>query len=196
VRDVDWYRRPEKIFAELIDKAARGEKERTHYRAVVLAVDLDGGKLQNPDGSGEVIVKRRDDSIRKFKATIGPPNPRGAIKARVLSDGFDSLLEDQDLRVFWPMFSHDLSGIPVNPGEHVYVMFEDVGMAHGIWISRVAGQESANSADGTEMYTAPSSPQSAMDTFEDNGPQYARDDDSAGLAPTRDAMKTFGDGDV
>ncbi len=196
MRDVDWYRRPEKIFAELIDKAARGEKDRTHYRAVVLAVDLDGGKLQNPDGSGDVVVKRRDGSIRSFKSTIGPLNPRGAIKARVLTDGLDSLLEDNDLRVFWPMFSHDLSGVPVNPGEHVYVMFEDVGMAHGIWISRVAGQESANSADGTESYTAPSAPQTAMDSFEPNGSQYAKDDDTAGLAPPRGAMSAFGGDDV
>jgi hypothetical protein len=196
VRDVDWYRRPEQILAELIDKTARGEKERSQYRAVVIAVDLDGGKLQNPDGSGELIVKGRDGKSRSFKALIGPPNPRGSVKARILTDAFDALLEDQDLRVFWPMFPQDLSGTPATPGEHVYVMFEDVGMAHGIWITRVAGHESANSADGTESYTAPSAPQTAMDSFEDNGPEYARDDDSAGLAPTRGAMTAFGDGDV
>lgn len=192
-RDVDWYRRPEKILAELIDKAARGEKERTNYRAVVIAVDLDGGRLQNADGSGELIVKTRDGKSRAFKALIGPPNPRGAVKARILTDAFDTLLEDQDLRVFWPMFPQDLSGTPATPGEHVYVMFEDVGMAHGIWISRVAGHESANSADGTLSYTAPSAPQTAMDSYEENGADYAKDDNSAGLAPIRSAMIAFGE---
>jgi len=193
VRDVDWYRRPEQILAEVIDKAARGEKDRSHYRAVVIAVDLDGGKLQNNDGAGEVIVKSRDGKSRSFQALIGPANPRGAVKARILTDGFDALLEDQDLRVFWPMFPQDLTGTPATPGEHVYVMFEDVGMAHGIWISRVAGHESANSADGTDTYEAPSAPYTAMDSFEENGAEYAKDDDSAGLAPTRGAMTTFGD---
>ncbi len=191
-RSADWYRRPEMILGEVLQRAAREDhKERTYYKAVVLAVDLEGGKLQNPDGAGSVRVSLRDGSEKSYKSMVGPNNPRGSIKARVLSDGLDRLLADDDLRVFWPMFPQDLSGTPATPGEHVYVIFDGDGTEHGLWISRVAGHESAGSADGTLTYTAPSSPESAMDVFEENGPEYARDDASAGLAPTNGAMDAF-----
>jgi hypothetical protein len=194
VRDIDWYRRPELILSELIKKEARGEKDRSYYRAVVLAVDLEGGKLQNSDASGEVRVPQRTGENRTYKAIVGPPNPRGAVKARILTDGFDRLLDDDSLRVFWPMFPQDLAGIPATPGEHVYVVFEGEGTSNGLWISRVAGQESANSFDGKSSYDAPSSPQSAMDTFEENEAQYPQDEEYAGLAPTKDAMTSYEDG--
>jgi hypothetical protein len=189
--DADWYRRPELILAEIIERVGRGERERTYHRAVVMAVDLDGGKLQNPDASGEVVVTVRDGSQRRYKALSGPLNPRGSIKARIITDGFDRLLDDQGLRVFWPMFPQDIAGTPVTPGEHVYVMFDGPGMAHGIWVSRVAGHESANSSDGAAQYDAPSSPQSAMDSFEENDAQYPRDDGYASLAPSQGAMSKF-----
>lgn len=193
MRDVDWFRRPELIFGDLIDRHGRGDKDRTYYRAVVMAVDLEGGLLQNPDASGQVQVPQRDGSTKSFKALVGPANPRGSIKARILTDGLDRLIDDQSLKVFWPMFPQDLVGTPVSPGEHVYIVFEGEGMANGLWVSRVAGHESANSFDGTKSYTAPSAPQTAMDSFEDNDPQYARDDHSAGLAPTVGAMSSFED---
>lgn len=191
MRDADWFRRPELILGDMIEKAGRNERERTYHRAVVLAVDLDGGLLQNPDGSGELSVTLRDGSKGTFKALVGPPNPRGAVKARVLTDGLDRLLDDQSLRVFWPMFPQDISGAPATPGEHVYVVFEGDGTSSGLWISRVAGHESANSFEGTSAYTAPSSPQSAMDSFESNPAQYPHDEAHAGLAPTRGAMTKF-----
>lgn len=182
------------ILAEVINKAGRDDKDRTYFRAVVVAVDVDGGKLQNPDGDGELTVVPRDGTVRKFKASIGPANPRGSVKARIITDGFDRLLSDQDLRVFWPMFPQDVSGVPVTPGEHVYVMFDGIGTSHGLWISRVAGHESANSSDGASNYDAPSAPQTAMDSFEENSPQYPRDDSYASLAPTDGAMTKFEDG--
>ena len=193
MRDVDWFRRPEMILADLIRKAGRGEKDRHYHRAVVLAVDLDGGKLQNPDAGGQVSVSQRDGSTKTFKAIAGPLNPRGSIKARILSDGFDRLLDDQQVRVFWPMFPQDLAGTPATPGEHVYVIFEGEGMAHGLWVSRVAGHESANSYDGAQSYVAPSAPQSAMDSYEDNPAQYPKDDHNASLAPSPGAMANFED---
>ena len=179
------------ILAEVLSKAGRDERERTYYKAVVMAVDLDGGQLQNPDGDGELIVVPRDGSTKKFKASVGPSNPRGSVKARVITDGFDRLLGEQDLRVFWPMFPQDISGVPVTPGEHVYVIFDGVGTSHGLWVSRVAGHESANSSDGASNYDAPSSPQTAMDSFEENPPEYPRDDLHASLAPTDGAMDKF-----
>lgn len=193
MKSVDWYRRPETILADIIDRAGREDRDRSHYKAVVLAVDLEGGKLQNPDGNGTVRVPLRDGTTREFKALVGPLNPRGSLKARVLTDGLDRLLDDNSVRVFWPMFPQDLSGTPATPGEHVYVTFDGDGMSHGLWISRVSGQESAGSFDGTTSYTAPSSPQSAMDSFEENNAEYPRDEAHAGLAPTRGAMTTFED---
>lgn len=194
MRSIDWYRRPELILAEVIERAGRDDRERTHYRAVVLAVDLEGGMLQNPDAAGEVRVTQRDGSVRTFAAMTGVANPRGAVKARVLTDGLDRLLDDRDLRVFWPMFPQDLAGTPASPGEHVYVIFEGEGLTNGLWLSRVAGQESANSFDGTASYSAPSSPESAMDSFEKNDARYPRDEAHAGMAPTRGAMSAFEDG--
>lgn len=187
----DWYRRPELILADLLEKAGREERERTYYRAAVLAIDLEGGKLQNPDGAGEVLVTGRDGSQKRYRALSGPLNPRGSIKARIITDGFDRLLDDQGVRVFWPMFPQDMAGTPVTPGEHVYVMFDGPGMSHGIWVSRVAGHESANSANGAAQYDAPSSPQSAMDVFEENSAEYPQDDDHAALAPSQGAMSKF-----
>ena len=110
-----------------------------------------------------------------------------------MTDGHDRLLDDNSLRVFWPMFPQDLSGTPATPGEHVYVMFEGEGTSNGLWISRVAGQESANSFDGKTAYSAPSSPQSAMDTFESNSSRFPADDDHAGLAPVKGAMSAWED---
>lgn len=195
MRDVDWYRRPELILADVLQRAARGEKKPPiYYRAAVLAVDLEGGRLQNPDADGALSITLRDGSTKSFQALAGPLNPRGSVKARIITDGFDRLLDDQLLRVFWPMFPQDMAGTPITPGEHVYVMFEGEGMAHGLWVSRVSGHESANSSQGALEYDAPSAPQTAMDSFEPNGPEYPRDDGYASLAPTDGAMTKFEDG--
>lgn len=193
MKDVDWYRRPEMILAEVIRKEAVGHKEKHYYRAAVLAIDLDGGKLQNPDGAGSVTVTDRNGATKHYPALTGPSNPRGSVKARIITDGFDRLLDDTQVRVFWPMFPQDMAGTPITPGEHVYVMFEGNGKSHGIWLSRVAGHESANSSQGALVYDEPSNPRSAMDTFEENAPEYPRDDDYASLAPTQGAMSKFED---
>jgi len=192
-RGIDWYRRPELILTDMLQRAAREERPvRTYHRAVVLAVDIEGGVLQNTAGSGAITVPGRDGRTRRYPALVGTDNPRGSIKARILTDGLDRLTEDDDVRVFWPMFPYDQIALPVSPGEHVYVVFEGDGMNHGLWLSRISGQDSANSFKGSDSYTAPSAPRSAMDSFEPNGPEYERDDDHAGLAPPKSAMQFFG----
>lgn len=191
-RGSDWFRRPEIILAELLQKEARGEVPRHYRRAVILAVDPTGGKLQNPSGAGTLAVTGRDGKRREFPALSGVENPRGAVKARILTDGLDRLIDDADLRVYWPMFPQDQFGTPISPGEHVYVVFEGEGTTHGLWLSRVPGQDSANSFAGTDSYTAPSAPMSAMDFFEPNEPEYNRTDEAAGLAPPTDSTSFFG----
>jgi len=195
-RGNDWYRRPELILGDLLVRAARGEHgpSRHYHRAVVLAVDLEGGLLQNKDGSGGIDVTDRSGRSRHYGATVGPDNPRGSIKGRILTDGLDRLLDDADTRVFWPLLSADQLSIPVSPGEHVYVVFEGTGMDHGVWVSRVPGQDSANSFKGTDSYTAPSSPRTGMDFFEPNGPEYDTSDEHASLAPMPNGMDFFKDG--
>jgi hypothetical protein len=189
-RGVEWYVRPELIFADLVGKAAREETLGKHYqRATVLAVDLDGGRLENKLGEGSLKFVGRDGKTREFAATVGANNPRYSIKARILTDGTDRLLDDDDLRIFWPMFPQDQIGTPISPGEHVYVVFE--GPNHGLWLSRVSGHDSANSFHGVDSYTEPSSPHSAMDFFEPNEPQYNRTDDAAGLAQPLNPTSLF-----
>lgn len=189
----DWYRRPELILGDLIMRAARGDDrmQRQYHRAIVLAVDPEGGLLQNQDGSRGLDVVDRSGRSLHYDAIVGPDNPRWSVKARILTDGVDRLLDDADVRVFWPLFPPDQLGAIVSTGEHVYVMFEGSGMDHGLWISRVSGHDSANSFIGTDSYTAPSSPRSAMDSFEPNGPEYETSDDHAGLAPTKSGMSFF-----
>lgn len=193
-RGSDWYRRPEMILSEILQREARGDDraDRHYRRAVVIAVDPNGGQLQNPDGVGQMAVVKRDGQRVVYPALPGVENPRGSIKARVLTDGLDRLVDDRDLRVYWPMFPYDQVGIPVSPGEHVYVVFEDEGLSHGLWVARVSGQDSANSFSGVESYTAPSAPRSAMDFFEPNEPEYQRSDERAGLAPPQDSTSFFG----
>ena len=182
--------------AELIKKAARGDDDVQHYhRAVVMAVDHDGGMLQNDDGQGGITVTDRNGKERKFSAVTGPPNPRGSIKARVITNGLDRLLEDDDLRVFWPMLPPDQIGIPVSPGEHVYVIFEGAGYDHGMWLSRVAGHDSANSYAGVESYVAPSAPKTAMDSFEPNDAEYPKTDEYSALSPTSNPNDLFDSGE-
>lgn len=195
---VDWYRKPEIILADLLGKAARDEiassNDKFLYRALVLAVDVDGGKLQNQNGTGEIVVKTENSGNKTYKAIIGLDNPRGSVKARILTDGFDRLLDDDEVAVFWPMLPYDQFGIPISPGEHVYVIFENKSKSHGMWLSRVSGHESASSFEGVKSYTATSSPVTAIDSFFENEQDYQKDENYASLTQNNDsAMRFFGD---
>lgn len=145
------------FLADLIKQSARGdlvqrgENVNPWKRAVVLAVDVLGGRLENETGSGSVehVI---DNTPMSIDATIGPTNPRNSIKARVLSLEGDKFRADDDLVVFWPMFPEHIS-IPIKPGEHVYVTFEDEDQTHGLWFSKVPGHSNSNYFKGDSSYT-------------------------------------------
>lgn len=176
-------RRPEILLEELLKSTAAGNEKRSFLRARVLAYDELGGRLQNPDGSG---------TVGEFTASVGPTNPIGSIKARVLTNGIDSITEDSDARVFWPMSPHDSLSIPVVPGEHVIVMFEDSKSDHGLWLSRVSGQDDQNFVPGEESYTASRSQSTAMDAFVE--PDLGYEPTDYGEAPQRDLTGLFDGG--
>ena len=146
--------RPEAFLGEMLKKYARDGISETSdapqflMRASVVAVDVEGGKLENPSGEGSVSHDF-DGKKREFKATVGPKNPPNSVKARIVQDGQDQFMSDDDLGIFWPLFQGHVS-MPIKPGEHVYVMFEDRMKKHGLWVSRVAGQEGSNVARGRD----------------------------------------------
>src|SRR3990167_1916861 len=155
------------------------------YRAIVVAVDVEGGKLENPDGSGG--VKHNVDG-KKFDvdARVGPKNPPNSIKARILSDGLDKFSTDENLRVFWPFFPENIS-IPIKPGEHVYVTFEDSHQLHGLWITKVPGHVGMNYAPGKNFYKAVDQGQLAS-KFDDTQSsseekKFDKDEDAAETKP-------------
>ena len=192
----DWYRRPELILAQLLQREAMGlGEQRVLLRATVLAVDSVGGKLENPGGNGTIEGMSSDGRPMTYQASVGPENPVGSVKARILTDGLDRVRGDQDVKVFWPLLPQDHLSIPISPGEHIYALFEDRDMEHGLWLGRVSGQDSGGVYLGSDSYTAPSGRSSAMDNFEGSGGTYPSDDGSASLAPSRGAMASFeGDG--
>jgi hypothetical protein len=150
------FRKPELFLSDLLKKGAQGQfYERDEnvpflYRAAVLAIDVIGGKLENPDGAGVVTHNVNGQNI-DVPANIGPKNPKNSIKARIVSDGFDQFTGDDELRVFWPFFPEHMS-VPVKIGEHVYVIFEDEHHEHGLWISKVPGHEGLNLYKGKDSY--------------------------------------------
>lgn len=144
-------RRPEILLNEFLRKGIKGLfRQKTEspvflYRAVVLAVDEQGGKLENPDGSG-TLTHIIDGKKENIEAREGPKNPKNSIRARLLSNGEDKFSFDNRLRIYWPMFDMQT----IKPGEHVYVTFEDEEKNHGLWISKVAGHDDLNFAEGSE----------------------------------------------
>lgn len=145
--------RPELFFTDILRDSALGKNDEAApflMRALVVAVDTVGGKLENPDGSGK-SQQTIDGKSYDVVATSGPPNPRNSIKARLITDAVDQFLDDDHLRVFWPFFP-ETDYIPVKPGEYVYVVFEDVHKEHGLWISKVPGQENMNFFPGQKSF--------------------------------------------
>lgn len=141
--NIERFRRPEIFLSELIKKSARNELLSSEdnvpvlFRAIVLDVDVEGGKLENIDGAGN--------------ANIGPINPKNSIKARIITNSLDEYTTDNDLRVFWPFFPEHFS-IPIKPGEHVYIMFEDRDFEHGLWICKIPGHENLNFFKGESAF--------------------------------------------
>lgn len=198
MQNIEKIRRPEIFLAELLKKAARGQlfdsnsNVQTFFRAQVLAVDVEGGKLENPDGAGS-LVALDGNSRREFVANIGPSNPRNSIKARVMNGGFDGFLSDDELRVFWPLFQSEHMSIPIKPGEYAYVMFEDSDFDHGLWVCRISGHEGANVARGIDSFGRTRS--SATDAFSDSAgeDEILTDELAAGTIAVQSAMSSFED---
>lgn len=156
----------ERLLADFIRKGVQGrfyerqENVPVFYRATVLAVDVEGGKLENPNAAGNVSHTVNGQTVT-VAARSGPENPRNSIKARILTEGLDQFVEDTNLRVYWPFFS-DHMAVPVKPGEHVYVVFEDSEFKHGLWINKVPGHEGTNLVVGESMYKANQTGQLAL----------------------------------
>lgn len=152
------FRKPERFLAELLKKSAKGQFHEKGenvpflYRATVIAVDTVGGQLENPDGKGTITHTVGSEKIT-VNAVIGPRNPKNSIKARVISDGFDQFISAERLVVFWPFFPEHVS-VPIKPGEHVYVIFEDTDYEHGLWVTKIAGHEGVNYYRGQDSFKA------------------------------------------
>src|SRR3990167_500857 len=124
---------PERILSNLIKDYQEGrlDNNRFLYRAVVKQIDMVGGKLEK----------------------TSPKNPRNSIKARIITNNYNAFLSDEDLPVFWPLFSHDKT--PVKEGEHVYIIFEDERKQRGLWLTRAPEPletDSKNYSAGVDKY--------------------------------------------
>jgi len=151
-------RRPELVLGDLLKKHARGEivtsdfLPKILYRAVVLAVDVEGGKLSGANiGNDTVNGVGVDGRERDYTRISGPSNPRGSIKAIVIDSARDSFYDEDSARILWPFFPNDQMSLPVSPGEHVYCIFEDELMEHGLWVCRVSGHDTANVSKGADF---------------------------------------------
>jgi len=107
-------------------------------RAVVVDVDTLGGQLV-----------REGESL----------NPKNSLVARVLGES-SGILSDDDLPVFWPLFSHDV--MPIKQNEHVYIMYDSPDKSSGVWLCRAPQPlsvndqpiENKNYVAGTAQYLA------------------------------------------
>lgn len=142
------FRRPSISFTEMLKKGAGGafrEKDEYTpfmYRALVIAVDTEGGKLENTKGEpmGDKLHVQVQGPSGKLLATYdvsptrGPINPKNSVRARIVSNNMDQVIDDDNLRTYWPLFP---GAENPSPGELVYVVFEDDSMIHGLWLARV-----------------------------------------------------------
>jgi len=184
---IEKFRRPEVFLSELINKSVRGElwdkdeNVQVWWRAVVIAIDVEGGLLENPEGEGGLahVIDKREFEV---PANVGPLNPRNSIKARIITAGLDQYDDDDSLRVFWPMFP-DHDAMPIKPGEHVYVTFEDTDFQHGLWFGKVPGHQNVNYFRGQDSFEA--SETARLTSLYDDSAELA--EDNTALTTDRDA---------
>lgn len=99
------------------------------YRAIVVEVDSKGGQLEK-----------------------NPANPANSIKARIITNSIDSYIPEENLTVFWPIFSEHFK-LPIKTGEQVFVSFEGEDFSHGLWLSRAPSIKSKlNFSDAFTQY--------------------------------------------
>jgi hypothetical protein len=147
------YRRPNISFTEMLKKGVGGQyRERgdyvpTMYRALVIAMDSEGGKLESPDGhpiDGNklhvIVTSQEGEQLAKYDVTptFGPYNPKNSVRARIMTNNIDQVIPDDELRTYWPLFP---GADTPSAGEMVYVMFEDETMHHGLWVAKVPMSE-------------------------------------------------------
>lgn len=133
----------------------RGEVISPFVKAEVVSFDPEGGLLENPEGDGYCTSRNAaDDDYYEIKARIGPTNPPRSLRGRIITQHWDRNSNDDNLRVFWPLFPS--IGVDPVPLEYVYVFFDNNDRRHGLWVSRVAGpgDESQNLAQGDAPYIA------------------------------------------
>lgn len=160
------FRRPSIAFQDILRKGSgglyreKGEYAAFMFRALVIAVDTQGGKLETPTGktqtqSGGKWIDEDKNMIQlvqgnggpplasyEITPTLGPVNPPNSIRARIISSNMDQFLSDDELRCYWPMYP---GAQAPSPGEQAYVVFEDESFTHGLWIAKVT----TNDADET-----------------------------------------------
>lgn len=195
--DPDRVRRPELVLGEMLRTYAQGgfasadESSKVVYRAVVLAVDMEGGLLSGPSvGTGVVEGIGVDGRRREYTRVVGPLNPRGSAKAIVIDAARDSFYDEDAARVLWPFFPVDQVALPISPGEHVYSIFEDPNMEHGLWVCRVSGHDSPNVMPGSEHFALSDQGRRRLQRlFDHSTPDDARertsDDVSTRVRPSR-----------
>jgi hypothetical protein len=162
------FRRPSIAFTELLKTSAggglreKGEYSAFMFRALVIAADTIGGRLETPDGTPwaqgakawapggatlhQVVVADDGTQVAQYDIvpTRGPVNPPNSIRARVIGNNMDQFTSDDDLRCYWPLFP----GIAnVSAGELAYVVFEDEAYEHGLWLARVPTNDANQTAN-------------------------------------------------
>jgi hypothetical protein len=202
----DKFSRPIISFTETLIAGANGTyRERGEYaafmfKALVVAMDTQGGKLETPTGSpeGDALVQHVEFPNGKVdeytvansqgKVNVGPRNPKNSVKARIISNGIDDFVDDDDLRVYWPL----LPGID-NPsaGEVVYVVFEDETMNHGLWLCRAPLNGDVDTPNQVLVPPEPETPPPLSSNFPGSSAPSATDaGSSAGtVSPKRDSFR-------
>ncbi len=123
---------PESLMPQMLRDYIEGNLDQTRFlfRATVVQVDQVGGQIE-----------------------LTPENPRNTIRARIITNGYNATTLDDDLPIFWPMFPH--LQMPIKENEMVYVVFEDPGRTHGLWLTRIptpADLDSKNFVKGSKPY--------------------------------------------
>ena len=154
------FSRPEVYQVEMLRKYVQGafvehgEIISPFFRAQIISVDYKGGQLENPKAEG--VCRSRNAQSNDYydiPASAGPENPARAVRARIITNHFDSGRSDSELRIFWPMFPAMGAADPIAL-EFVYVFFEQNDRKHGMWVSKVPGPlgEQVNFAPGSQIY--------------------------------------------
>lgn len=154
------FRRPLIVLSDLLNNELGGQYVKKSdyvpfmFRALVYAVDLQGGRLSNPDGvtSAPITQTVRVNNVESTYTAIPTysdvPNPPDALRARIIIDNTDIFFNDSDLRTYWPLFP----GLQApSPGQLVYVVFEDRDKSHGLWLANVPMDNDNTNPNGVQF---------------------------------------------